>query len=116
MLRKRFVAVSILVVGLLVASFFVGAYYTSYGGIGRDGYFVESLPPATETIGDYSKGGESGQAPVTVQERMVIYNGYVSLETGDVQGALTKIRALADNFGGYVAGSSRMEDWADITI
>jgi len=47
---------------------------------------------------------------------MVIYNGYVSLETSEVQGTLTKIRALADNFGGYVAGSSRTEDWADITV
>ena len=117
MLRKKFVAVSILVIGLLIASFFVGAYYTSYGGIGRDGYFVESLPTATQTVVDeYSKGGETGQAPVTVQERTVIYNGYVSVETGDIQGTLTKIRTLAENSGGYIAGSSRTEDWADITI
>jgi hypothetical protein len=117
MLRKRFLTVSILVVGLLIASFFVGAYYNSYGGIGRNGYFVESSRSATETIVDeYLKGGETGQAPVTVQERMVVYNGYVSVETGDVQGTLTKIRTLAENSGGYVAGSSRTEGWAEITI
>jgi hypothetical protein len=37
---------------------------------------------------------------------MVIYNAYISIETGDIQGTLSKIRSLAEGLGGYVAGSS----------
>ncbi|MBS7626772.1 DUF4349 domain-containing protein [Candidatus Bathyarchaeota archaeon] len=39
--------------------------------------------------------------------RMVIYNGYVSIETDDIEGTLGKVRSLAEGRGGYVAGSSR---------
>jgi hypothetical protein len=47
---------------------------------------------------------------------MVIYNAYISLETSDMQTVLNKIAALAENSGGYVAGSWRSTDSAEITI
>jgi hypothetical protein len=51
---------------------------------------------------------------------MIIYNAYISLETTDINGVLAKIRDLAENYGGYVAGSSRstygVQATADVTI
>jgi len=43
----------------------------------------------------------------TPEGRMVIYNGYVSIETDDIEGTLDRVRSLAERQGGYVAGSSR---------
>jgi hypothetical protein len=38
---------------------------------------------------------------------MVIYNGYISLETSHIEDTLAKIRTRAENYGGYVVGSLR---------
>ena len=56
----------------------------------------EARPPSTRG-GNYE----------TVQTRMVIYNGQISLETGDIPGTLDKIRSFAERNGGYVASTSR---------
>jgi len=42
----------------------------------------------------------------TPQERLVIYNAQIALETADIQSVLSKIARLAEGYGGYVAGSS----------
>jgi len=113
-------AMSLLVAVLLVASFFVGAFYTSFGAIERYGRieFVQ-LPSRTisgATTDELPKTVEYNQVPVTVPERMVIYNGYISLETDDIQGNIAKIRSLAESYDGYVAGSSHSENYAEIMI
>ncbi len=75
---------------------------------------IAEYPTPTPTPTPGPKGVEYAQ------ERMVIYNAYLSLETGDIGAALAKIRSLAESYGGYVAGSSRssygMQATAEITI
>jgi len=117
MSRKRLAAISVIVAILLVASFFIGTLYSPYGGFMESrpwGPQIAEYPTPTPTPTPAPKGTEY------TQERMVIYNAYVSLETGDIGGSLAKIRSLAESYGGYVAGSSRssygMQATAEITI
>lgn len=42
----------------------------------------------------------------SIPTRMVIFTAQVSLETGDVRSALTQVASIAEQMGGYVAGSS----------
>jgi hypothetical protein len=62
----------------------------------------------------------TGSNPTTNQERVVIYNAYISLETGGVQAAVSKIEVLADTLGGYVSktslSSSGIQTVTDISI
>jgi hypothetical protein len=112
--RNKFVVVSMFVAALLIGSFFVGAFYNSR--IGSETYpSFESRPPSIPTVHQIKISAEHSQSPSAV-ERMAIYNGYVSLETSDLHGKLTKIRSLAESYGGYVASSSRTQDSAEITI
>ena len=64
--------------------------------------------------------GDQKAQPLTNQERMIIYNAQISIETGEIQAVLSKIEALAVDYGGYVAGSSRSsygtQTVAEITI
>ena len=117
MSRKRLAVISVIVAILLVASFFVGTLYSPYGG------FMESRPWGPQVVEYPTPTPTPTPAPKSAeytQERMVIYNAYVSLETRDIAGTLTKIRSLAESYGGYVAGSSRssygMQATAEITI
>jgi len=117
MSRKRLAAISVIVAIILVASFFVGTLYSPYGGFMESrpwGPQIAEYPTPTPTPTPAPKGTEY------TQERMVIYNAYVSLETGDIGGTLAKIRSLAESYGGYVAGTSRssygMQATAEITI
>ena len=117
MSRRKVAAISLIVAFLLVASFFVGTLYSPYGGLMESrtwGPQVAEYPMPTPTPTPAPKGTEY------TQERMVIYNAYVSLETGDIEGTLAKIRSLTESYGGYVAGSSRssygMQATAEITI
>jgi hypothetical protein len=117
MSKNRFVAVSVFVVVLMASSFFIGTLYSPYERVGVYSGF-ESEPSGNPLI-DKTLIATATQAPRGTeipQERMVIYNAYVSLETSDIQGNLVKIRSLAEGYGGYVAGSARSEDWAEITI
>lgn len=99
------------VVIVLVSSFYLGSYDIQRGGLTE---YAKPLVTAQTVRDIITKGTE------LPQDRMVVYNGYISLETSDIQGVLTKIRALADAYGGYVAGSSRstygMQAVAEITI
>jgi len=117
LLKKKLVAISFIVAILLVASFFIGTLYSPYGGfmeLRPFGPEIPGYPTPTPTPTPAPKGAEY------TGERMVIYNAYVSLETGDIESSLAKIRGLAERYGGYVAGSSRssygMQAIAEITI
>jgi hypothetical protein len=109
---RKAVIVSVTVTVLLVASFFLGELYSPFGGIvSRSAQSVGSAPGVTVGL----KQIEPQPTPPS-QDRMVVYNAYISLETSDMQAVLNKIAALAENSGGYVAGSSRTTDSAEITI
>jgi len=78
--RMKIAVVMIAVIAVLAASFFTGALVTHYGFEER----YEGVPKPTVMSEPGLVMKEAGPAPV--QERMVIYNGYVSLETGDIGG------------------------------
>jgi len=125
MSRRKIALISVIIAGLLAASFFVGTLYSPYGRIGM--YLgAEPMPPVVPTV---TVATLTATAPIPMpttravdvfQERMVIYNGYVSLETPNIEAVLAKIRLLAESMGGYVAGSSRSsygtQAVAEITI
>jgi len=100
--RKRILVISSAIVILLFASFFIGMLYSPYGRVGFE--TPAAVMSKTDSLLPFSAGPE-GQP--TAQERLVIYNAHVSLETNDIQGGLGKIRLLAEGYGGYVASSSR---------
>lgn len=119
MLRNKLI-LSITAIAIVFASvFFVGPFLISYspvvthrGDSASGPRIISEAPapiPASESI-DYA----------TVQDRMIIYNGYISLETDDIDGTLNRIRSLAEGYNGYVAGTSRSmignQALADITI
>jgi len=116
MSRKKIAIISSVVIILIVASFFIGTLYSPYGWYGG----FESTPLAPKETMPTPTPTPAPKGTEYTQERMVIYNAYVSLETGDIQGTLTKIRSLAESYGGYVAGSSRssygVQATAEITI
>ena len=102
MRRSNMLIISSAIVILLLASFFIGMLYSPYGRIGVETPATVMSKSDSELL--YPLGPE-GQP--TAQERVVIYNAHVSLETNDIQGGLGKIRLLAESYGGYVASSSR---------
>jgi len=115
MKRKSILLVSSAIVILLVLSFFVGTLYSPYGLVG---------PAPPPTVMSKTEVGllytEAAEGQPVAQERVVIYNAHVSLETSDIQGTLARIRGLAEAYGGYVASSSRsaygMQNRAEIAI
>ena len=102
MCRSKILIISSVVVVLIVASFLIGALYSPYPKVD-----IEAAPAVmsrTEDLVAYTAipGGQPA-----AQERLVIYNAHVSLETTDIEGGLGKIRQLAQIYGGYVTSSSR---------
>ncbi len=115
MSKNRLVATSILVVVLIASSFFVGTLYSPSPKVGMDSVFESKSFLDSEITHTESGTQLSGNNEIS-RERMVIYNAYVSLETSDIQDSMAKIRSLAETYGGYVAGSARSQDGAEITI
>jgi hypothetical protein len=113
--RRKALIVSSGIVVLVIASLFVGTLYSRYGVIGG-----EPLPSVMTQTQGAPMDTEVRKDQSTPQERVVIYNGQLSLEANDIQGTLQKIRALAEGYGGYVASSSRstygVQARADIAI
>jgi hypothetical protein len=105
--RKRVLLISSVIVAILAASFVIGAFYSPYTQINTGGIVVESPPGVATGVSETRFEPSKPQSDVAVQERVVIYNAYISLETGDMEGGLAKIRRIAEQYGGYVAGSSR---------
>lgn len=119
MSRVKTVALLATVAIILAASFLVGAFFTRYGF--DESYQAGFEPrPAIMPEAPTSTPAAKGSQFLADQERMVIYNGYISLETRDIAGTLDRIRSLAERCGGYVAGTSRStfgnQATADITI
>jgi len=90
----------IFIAALIGASFFIGAFYQPFGSFEtfRETGFKTptiSIKPVKESL-----------AP-TINERMIIYTGYISLETNDIDGTIAMIRSLAEHYGGYVASSNK---------
>ncbi len=113
MSRKKLATISVFVLILTIAAFYVGTLYPQYSRFEVYDARIKGLVPTTpqDLIGSATeKQAESAQ------ERMVVYNAYISLETKEIQGGLAKVRALAEGYGGYVAGSSQKEGKAQITI
>jgi len=119
MSRAKMLVVFAVVAVVLVASFLAGALFTRYGFEERYSTGLEPRP-AIMTESPQPTPFTKGSEVATDQERMVIYNGYISIETGDIAGTLDRIRSLAERNGGYVAGTSRStfgsQATADITI
>ena len=105
MISRRVLSVSAVVVALLIASFGVGAFFSQYDGTGM--YGPGSEPSVPSIVSSEAFEPSKDQGGTEVQERMVIYAGYVSLETANIESSLSKIRHLAETSGGYVSGSSR---------
>ncbi len=103
MSRRKILVTSCGIVILLVASYFIGVFYSQSNTI-----MGPELPPGFTTMTEAASpfGGGAKDQP-TSQERVVIYSGHVSLEIKDIQGTLQRIRELAEGNGGYVASSSR---------
>ena len=114
--RNKKIGTTLGIITLLIASLIIGAFYLPYGRIATPYYeaATPALAPGKEILVQRT-GGDSVD-----QEKMVIYNAYISLETEDIGDTLAKIRILAENYGGYVASSSRsargQQDRAEMTI
>ena len=118
MLKNKLIFSIIAIIIIFVVAFFGGSSLISYspelhrGDIASGPRIISEAPapiPASESM-DY----------ITVENRMIIYNGYISLETDDIDGTLNRIRSLAEGYNGYVAGTSRSkignQAIAEITI
>jgi len=113
MSRKKFLTISVFILILMTAAFHIGTLYPQFGRFEGYDASIKGLVPTTpqELIGSATeKQAESAQ------ERMVVYNAYICLETKEIKDVLAKVRALAEGYGGYIAGSSQKEGKAQITI
>jgi hypothetical protein len=109
MLRKK-TAVTVLVLSaIIVSTFYIGTVYVQYGRF--QDYGPRIAPTTTQDIAGLLK-----ETTELSQERLVTYNAQISLETKDVKSVLTKIRSLAEGYGGYVAGSAQKENQAQLTV
>jgi hypothetical protein len=106
------VVLSALIFGLLTAAFVVGIFFPAYDRVAGYSAF-ESGTIFDQQISDtLATEGLKG----IPQERMVIYNGYISPKTSDIQGILTKMRSVAEKYDGYVAASCRSQGRGEVTI
>jgi hypothetical protein len=119
MSRNKMIILITAIAVVIMMAFFVGTSLINYDpvtthreeSVSGPRIISESpVPISTSESIDYVKS-EGG---------MIIYNGYISLETDDIDGTINKIRSLAEDSGGYVAGTSRSmignQTTADITI
>jgi hypothetical protein len=117
---KNKLVFSIIAIAILFAvAFFVGSSLISYSPVITYKGDTVSGPRITSEAPVPMSASESIDY-ITVENRMIIYNGYISLETDDIDGTLNRIRSLAEGYNGYIAGTSRSmignQAVADITI
>ncbi|MCW4032295.1 MAG: DUF4349 domain-containing protein [Candidatus Bathyarchaeota archaeon] len=129
MIKNRKILFAIAVVIILIAAAYIGSSAYQYGKEGYLNYYDISPMPASkepgydyETLMHAADSGErfNSEESSDVTERMVVYKGYITIETEDIVETLNKIRNLAESHNGYVAGSSRSsygaQNRAEITI
>lgn len=108
MSKVKIAVAAIVLVIVLAASFLAGIYLVQYGSEERyPGEFISRPGIQTATVPGQPVPAPKGGETATAEERMVIYNGQISLETNDITGTMDKVRSLAEMYGGYVAGTSR---------
>jgi len=88
----------ILLVAVISASFLLGALYQPFTKYGFESSESLVKPALTEA---------RKESAASISDRMIIYSGYVTLETNDIDEVIMKIRNLAERYGGYVASSNR---------
>lgn len=119
MLKNKLIFSVIAIIIIFTVAFFVGSSLISYSPVITYRGDTVSGPRITSEAPVPMSASESIDY-ITVGNRMIIYNGYISLETDDIDGILTRIRSLAEGYNGYVAGTSRSmignQAVADITI
>jgi len=112
MSRRKIATATILVLSVVISAFYVGTLYPQYGVLDEYTIGKGSAPITNQSI----IASPEERAAEPSQERMVIYNAYISLETKEIQEVMAKARALAERYGGYISGSSQKEGKAQITI
>ncbi len=106
-------AVTFLVLSVVIGSaLYISALYPQYGK--SEDYGPRPLNPTTEQT--MTKQDVAGKTVESSQQRMIVYNAQISLETKDIKNALAKIRSVAEGSGGYVAGSSQKDNRAQLTL
>lgn len=113
MSRNKLAIIGVFVLILITTAFCVGTLYPQSGRSEEYGTSIKGLVPSTRQ--DIMNPTTEKQ-PELQQERMVVHNAYVSLETKEIKDVLAKVRVLAEGYGGYVAGSSQKEGKAQVTI
>ncbi len=119
--RNKKIGITIGIIAILVVAYFVGMYpYRSiFGPYPAIEGVAPGIAPSGEPVGKEIIAQRADEVSFE-EERMIIYNAYISLETKDIDGGLAKIRILTEDYGGYVAGTHRstygQQERADISI
>lgn len=116
MIGRKKLCVLFVLVAVVAVSFFGGALLSSFN----------ALPLTFQRFQGFAQPESANPSEqmalkaTNTQERMVVYDGRISLETSNIQAVVSKISAVADEFGGYVAGTSfslyGAQTVADITV
>jgi hypothetical protein len=117
-MNKKIIGISLAIIIILAAAYLVNWSFYSYTGFQEQQY--PAPQPAVRGPSDIASKEIAAGDAVDFEERMVIYNAYVSIETTDIGGTFEKVKNLAGKYGGYVAGSSRstqgMQERAEIIL
>ena len=117
-MNKKIIGISLGIIIILAAAYLINWGFYSYTGY-QENLYPTPEPAVRSPSYVVEKDFAAGDA-MNNEERMVIYNAYISLETYDIDGTFEKIRNLAEKYGGYVAGSSRstqgMQERAQINL
>ena len=112
MSKRKIATATILILSVVISAFYLGSLYPQYRAF--DEYILRKGLASIANESIVASPMEKAAEPS--QERMVIYNAYVSLETKEIQEVLARVRALAERYGGYATGSSQKDGKAQITI
>ncbi len=117
-MNKKIIGISMAIIVILAAAYIVNWSFYSYTGY-QEQQYPAPQPAVRGPSNIASKEIVAGDA-ADFEERMVIYNAYISIETSDIGGTFEKVKNLAGKYGGYVAGSSRstqgMQERAEIIL
>jgi hypothetical protein len=113
----------ILIVGLMLAACASSRSAPDYGMSGGAGASQPMEAPAAPAMDmAYSEEApaqavaNSGGAPATSIERMVLKNAQISIVVADVEGRVTNIQVMAQQMGGYVVSSNMYQSYASDNV